>query len=148
MKPFYLIFLAFLMIFSCTNRKKVPSGILQQEAIKNIMWDLARADQFVSEFVSKDSALDPKQERLRLYGEVFALHKTTKEKFEKSVSFYESRPDLLKIVMDSLNAKGRRAEQESYKPKPILDTPAVVIDSIRPPLKKIHLKSDSLVKPQ
>ena len=92
--------------------------------MRKIMWDLMRADAFVNDFVMKDSTRDRKRESMILYEKIFGIHSTTEESFKKSLSFYESRPDLLKVITDSLRSDEKRVQsyQEYKKPQPI-DTP-------------------------
>ena len=56
---------------------------------------------------------------MKLYKEVFTIHHTTKDEFNKSYQFYLSRPDLSKSLFDSLSAYANRQRNEMYKPKPI-----------------------------
>lgn len=147
-KPLLLIWLL-AGLFSCVNKDKAPAGILSQEKMKGIFYDLARSDQFVADFVSKDSTLDQKQESLRLYEEVFALHGVKREEFRKSFDYYRAHPDMLKTIMDSLNTIARKKEQEAYQtqvskpdePKPF--TP-VAPDTAKPRIKPIKKRLDSL----
>jgi len=87
---------------------------------------MIQADQFSKQFIARDSVkkknLD--SETMKLYNEVFQIHHITKDEFQKSYQFYISRPDMLKIVFDSLAAQGNRRMQEIYRP-------------VTPPVKKI-----------
>jgi len=113
-----LFLVSMLAISGCVNRDRVPNQYIQPEKMRNLMWDLARVDQFASDFVLRDTNLKREVEAAKLYEIVFALHKVSREEFRSSLVFYESRPDLLKKVMDSLNATARRMEQETYEPTP------------------------------
>ena len=104
-------FLFFILVFSlvdCINDKKVPGEIIPQEKMRRMMWDLMRADAYVSEFILKDSTKNQKTESVILYEQIFRMHSTTREEFEKSLVFYESRPDLLKPITDSLRVEEKR----------------------------------------
>ncbi|MBN8667214.1 MAG: DUF4296 domain-containing protein [Chitinophagales bacterium] len=151
MKPLFLLFITILTgLGACVNKDKLPDDILSQEKMKLVLWDLARSDQFVTDFVSKDSNLNKKQESLRLYEEVFALHQIKREEFRKSLDYYRMHPDLLRVVMDSLNTMARRKEQEAYKIEEDTTTkPATspVPDSTRFRTKSIRKKLDSLSLP-
>ena len=71
-----------------------------------ILWDMLNADEFVSGYVlPKNPALDRKQESIKLYEQIFRIHQTNREEFQKSFSFYRAHPALLKAVLDSINAK-------------------------------------------
>ena len=91
--------------------------------MRKIMWDLMRADAFVTEFVMKDSTRDRKTESAILYEKVFAIHSTTQETFKKSMTFYESRPDLFKVITDSLRSDEKSVQNyQEYKRPQQADT--------------------------
>ena len=48
------------------------------------MWDMACADEWYVEKYSKDSTLKKNKENIRLYEQVFATHKISKEQFYSS----------------------------------------------------------------
>ena len=105
------IILSLLIIFSissCIHDNKIPNGIIPQDEMRKMMWDMMRADAYVADFVMKDSTLDKKNESIILYEKIFTIHATTKEAFQKSIAFYESRPDLLKTITDSLRSDERK----------------------------------------
>jgi len=108
----------------CITDKKIPKGILSQNEMRKIMWDLMRADAYVTDFIMKDSTRkhDQKAESTLLYEQVFDIHSTTKETFIKSRDFYESRPDLLKVITDSLRSDERKVQQYQNHKKPQPDT--------------------------
>lgn len=88
------------------------------------MWDLMRADAYVADFIMKDSTKDLKTESAILYEKVFDIHSTTQEEFKESLTFYESRPDLLKVITDSLRSDEKKVQNyENYKrPRQTIDT--------------------------
>jgi len=87
------------------------------------MWDLIRADVYVSDFLSKDSTINREESRLKMYEQVYRLHSTNKESFRKSLVFYQSRPDLLKVITDSLRVDERKSNEElNIRSKAPVDT--------------------------
>jgi len=66
------------------------------------MWDMIRADQWVSDQLIKDSSKNKKEESIKLYEQVFHIHGITKDDFKKSLDYYSSRPDLFRPIIDSL----------------------------------------------
>ena len=108
----------------CTRDKRIPKGILSQNEMRKIMWDLMRADAYVADFIMKDTTRkhDQKAESALLYEQVFDMHSTTKEIFIKSRNFYESRPDLLKVITDSLRSDERKVQQKPTYKIPQKDT--------------------------
>jgi hypothetical protein len=104
----------------CSDKNSVPGGILSQDKMEKVMWDMAQADQYAALYLVKDSAhIDRKAETLRLYAEVFRLHQVTPEEFRKSYRYYLSRPELNQLLFDSVIARGVRARTEMYdRPSP------------------------------
>ena len=122
MRCFLFIFLSIIM-FGCVRNDRVPKNIISQNDMRKIMWDLMRADAYVSDFIMKDSTRDKKTESALLYEKIFAIHSTTQEAFKKSMAFYETRPDLLKVITDSLRSDEKRVETyQDYKKPQRLDT--------------------------
>ena len=102
----------FFLLFGCTEKPKVPKGIISQNEMRKLMWDLMRADAYVSDFVMKDTSRNQKTESIILYEQIFNMHSTTREAFKKSLAFYEEHPDLLKTITDSLRADERKAQEQ------------------------------------
>lgn len=121
MRIFYLLF-SVVILSSCGGKNKIPSGVLKQKEMKLVMWDMIKADEFVRNFVARDSSKNKKEESIKLYEEIFSLHKTNKETFDKSLHFYQAHPDLYMGIIDSLNTMQRQIQDEIYKsesqPKP------------------------------
>ena len=120
---FFLFIILIFLNFGCIRDNKVPRDIIPQNQMRNIMWDLMRADAYVTDFVMKDSTCDKKAESAKLYEKIFDIHATTRETFKKSLTFYQSRPDLFKVISDSLRVDEKNSQQypEGKKPK-IIDT--------------------------
>ncbi|HVY76132.1 MAG TPA: DUF4296 domain-containing protein [Puia sp.] len=113
---------------SCTNRDAVPSDIIQPDSMQVILRQVIVADQFATQFLLKDSAhkdsthRNVKAETLQLYETIFRLHHTSRQEFNKSLAFYNSRPDLQRKLFDSLSAYETRHRDELYKP--VVSAPA------------------------
>jgi hypothetical protein len=89
------------ILFSC-GKKEEKTDVLSQNKMREVMWDMIRADQWVSDLLIKDSSKNKKEESIKLYEEVFHIHRITKDEFKKSLDYYSSRPDLFRPVIDSL----------------------------------------------
>ena len=99
--------IALLLFFSCKQKTKVPDNILPVDKMEKVLMDMMLADEFYNQ-KQIDSATIDSFSRTNLYKAVFTLHKTNKEEFRKSLNFYESHPDLLKTVFDSLHSKANK----------------------------------------
>ncbi len=119
MRQWYYLFFFWLIIASCKSNK-TNSGIIPMLKMEMILTDLMKADQFISDFrVPHDTAMDRDTESIKMYQKIFALHDINKEQFEKSLVYYQSRPDLLKIIMDSISKPTVIVPEE---PTPMKDT--------------------------
>src|SRR5450432_686880 len=113
----FLCLLFFVFIISCTNKNSIPSGIIPKNEMQKVLWDMIQADQFSKQFILKDSAKkNVSAETMKLYDQVFQIHHITKDEFQKSYQFYIGHPDILKILLDTLSAKGNRRREEIYQP--------------------------------
>lgn len=97
----FLCFLLPVLLIAC-GKKEQKADVLSPNKMRDVMWDMIRADQYVSDLLFKDSTLKKKNESIKLYEEVFHIHKTTRDEFKKSLDYYSSRPDLFRPIIDSL----------------------------------------------
>lgn len=117
MKQLFSVFIICLFFICCSDKEKKDSSILPGKKMTEVMWDLMRADQFVQDFVMKDSAKNKKEESVKLYEEIFRIHHVTADQFKKSHAYYQANPILFRPIIDSLSKKQNAAD---YMPKRIL----------------------------
>lgn len=130
-----IFFFCLLFIFSCSAKQEIPKDILPQVKMEAVLWDILRADEFVSNFGRKDTTRTTKEKSIYLYEEIFRIHKTNKLQFEKSVDFYNLHPDLFKTIVDSLEKRKANVSNEYYKPSQLSDSLRTKIRHA-PPVKK------------
>ena len=100
---FSFILLSSILILSCRSEKQ-REGILPEKKMRVVLWDMTRADQFLTDFVfSRDTSLNKLDESLKMYNRIFAIHQVTKEEFRQSFQYYREHPDLLKSLLDSVS---------------------------------------------
>ncbi|WP_315817577.1 DUF4296 domain-containing protein [Paraflavitalea speifideaquila] len=118
-----------ILFVACTNKNKIPKDVVPQEQMEKVMWDMIQADRFSSQFLERDSAArkNIKIETLQLYERVFQIHKITKDEFVHSFEFYLSRPDINRVLFDTLAARANRRRADVYTNP---DAPQVV-DSVK-----------------
>jgi len=105
MKAFVAILVTGGIFFSCSHKEKKAPGILPENKMRTVMWDMIRADQYATDFIIKDSLHTKKDTSLALYAEIFRIHKISAGQFKKSLDYYGSRPDFLRPLLDSLAKK-------------------------------------------
>ncbi|MFT3825263.1 MAG: DUF4296 domain-containing protein [Chitinophagaceae bacterium] len=97
------------LFVACSDKDRIPGDVLSQDEMGKVMWDMIQADRFSAQFLMKDSVKrDIKPEMFTLYDQVFQLHKISREEFTKSYRFYVSRPDIARVMFDSLVTKVSR----------------------------------------
>jgi hypothetical protein len=122
-------FLVLAFLLGCSDKDKVPSGIIPRDQMSSILWDMVQADQYSDAYLVKDSThINVKTETMRLYLKVFQLHRISLEEFRKSMRFYLEHPDLTRSLFDTVINKGNRQRAESFKN----NTPAHPLKSDHP----------------
>ncbi|MDI9363636.1 MAG: DUF4296 domain-containing protein [Flavobacterium sp.] len=113
MKATVCAIITFLLFAACNNKPNAnkPLGINQ---MKTILWDIENADIWFNQIPLTDSVHKTQQMNIQLYEQVFASHNITKQQFYNSYQYYQTRPDKMKILMDSVVAYGERVKA-SYK---------------------------------
>ena len=108
----------FAFFTSCSNKNHIPSNIIDQESMGKILFDLALAEEFAMSFVAKDAKSDKDSAIAIEVEKVMKIHHISQEEFRKSYEFYKRRPDLLKIIVDTVHARSLRGREKLYKGRP------------------------------
>jgi hypothetical protein len=108
-------------IVSCSDKDKIPAGVLPKDQMESVLWDMIQAERFTAGFMA-DSAQKAKAENFKLYAQIFSLHHISKEEFIKSYKFYLTRPDISREMFDSLNTRANRRREDMYKPQTPVDS--------------------------
>lgn len=111
-----LFFFGLLVLNSCRNKEKTPSGVLKPDQMQAVLWDVIKAEVFTTEFIKKDSAKNAVEENLKLQQKIFAIHHTSKDIFYKSYDYYKTNTPVLKIMLDSMIAQAGRNNNLKIKP--------------------------------
>lgn len=126
-----LLIIAILFFAGCKNKKAIPDNILPQDKMQAVIWDMMRADQFLTDYVlNKDTALKKQTESIKLYQQILAINKVSKEEFERSFYYYKTHPLLLKVIMDSIANTAPEVVTDTSKNTLQKDSLKKTIDSI------------------
>lgn len=123
MPIFFLGFL--LLLLSCTGKPSVPDGVLAEDKMVRVLFDVIRADELVDLYTINDSLYRLAARRRAVYDTIFHLHALSNETFQKSMRYYQDHPVLLKEVLDSVQ---QRIETDTIRKK--VDTTAKPLKSI------------------
>lgn len=94
-----------LLLASCKGKDKLPAGILPQDKMVEVTWDMMRTGEFLNSYVFTKPNVDRSAEAQLWYDKVYAMHHTTREQYDKSYAYYREHTDLMKAVMDSISKK-------------------------------------------
>ena len=108
---FSVITVIILLASGCRSASKPLLGI---DSMKVVMWDMLRADELYTRMTLKDSLAKGRREDIRLYEEVFAVHKITRGYFDSSYKYFAAHPVQYKILIDSLDAFATRERSKVF----------------------------------
>lgn len=111
-------------ILACSDRDKVPKGILPKQKMQEVIWDILRAGELLEGYVFKDTTPNKTNMALQWYDSIYALHHISKADFDRSYDYYRTHPELMKVILDSLSKK--------TVPPEIVDSAQVKPDSAKP----------------
>lgn len=131
-----LAFAFLVSVIGCNSGPNVPNGILPPKKMQHVMWDMILADGLIS--YSYDTMMRKPGKRQEIYGTVLRTHNLSQEEFRKSMQYYQNRPDLLKLVLDSLHQMSLRDTAQI-----ILDTPKLVVDTSKVAADSVRVSQDS-----
>ncbi len=141
MRQWVYLFFFCLLIIICKN-KAANKDVLPSFQMQEVLSDLMKADQFVTYFVAQsDTGIDKDVESIKLYQQIFDLHGITKLQFEESLFYYQTHPDLLKVIMDSIS---KQVVREPVQTTPAIDT-TLKKDSVQMVKDSIPISRDSLI---
>lgn len=92
----------------------IPRDVIPIDKMKFIMYDVLSAQEMAQSVVNAKDTTAVKNKTFELYEQVFAIHKITREDFDRSFKFYEAHPDKIKILFDSVTAFGTRKKTATY----------------------------------
>lgn len=141
----YVVAIICVLLAGCSDNKIIPPGIISQNKMETVLWQMMQTDEFFTNYVIKDSVKNNTAERTKLYQQVFTLNKITKEDFKKSYEFYIHNPQISRPMFDSLSARASRKRSEVYT-KPYLKKDSLQQDTSTAPLRKLlKLRRDTLI---
>ncbi|WP_018616184.1 DUF4296 domain-containing protein [Segetibacter koreensis] len=102
------IYICLTLIFIGCSHRPVPKEILPPDSMEKIVYDLLKVDEYINNYVSKDTTANIKMKRSIFYEQIFKLHSTTRKEFYTSYRYYQQHPDIQKTLFDSVSAKAAR----------------------------------------
>ena len=100
---------------ACISDNQVPSGLIQPEQMKSIVWDMIKAGEVAKYDTSLHKTDSLKDQATEMFQKVFAIHHTDREQFYKSYTYYLNHPDLNKALFDSVSSLANVERNLIYK---------------------------------
>lgn len=139
-----LITLFIALAAGCTDKARVPAGILPKDKMRDIMWDMMQVNEYARNYLSRDTSRNYKKERTVLYQQVFDLHEISRSEFKKSLDYYMSRPDLTQAIFDTLAARQARHREKEMRLKAVQDSIRIKRQEQRAKLIADSTRKDSI----
>ena len=110
-----------LLLFSCSSN--TPGHIIRMGQMRQILWQMNVADQVAEADTSRLARLHVKDSVTKMYGQILKDNKVSETDYKKSLDYYMSKPELMKQLVDTTAALGRKITDSfkvRYKPKPLI----------------------------
>lgn len=115
MRILSLLFYTAFFIISCSDKNKVPKGILPEDKMEAVLWSMISAGEFLNSYVLNKISVDKVAESSKIYGQVFQIHHITKAEFDKSYLYYREHPERMKTILDSLSKRPMYSVEQMQK---------------------------------
>ncbi|HEV7621069.1 MAG TPA: DUF4296 domain-containing protein [Flavisolibacter sp.] len=117
------VIIIILFAVACNKKEKIPEYVLSPLQMQQILIDGFRADEMAGYYMIQDTSYNGIAKRSMMYNTIFKVHHVTKEQFKKSLQYYESHPNMLKAVLDSMQIVTDSTIKHT-KPSPAKPSPA------------------------
>jgi hypothetical protein len=111
-----MVLISLVFYLTACSSGPVPKGIIHPDKMEKVVNDIIQVDEFINNFLIKDTALNIKNKRSELYEKVFLLNKTNRKEFFTSFKYYQQHPDKQKVLFDSLYNKLNQTKPDTPKP--------------------------------
>jgi hypothetical protein len=123
-----IVIILIFCVEGCRKSNDLPVGILKNDKMQAVLWDVILAEAYTTQYIKKDSLKNDSLENAKFQQEIFAIHNITKKEFYDSYQYYTIHAELMRTLLDSLTVKGEREKEKvlhgklptTNGPKPIL----------------------------
>lgn len=113
MKRYFGWYCLILLAVSCS--RNVPRNIIDQDKMQDVLTDVLLAEGFTENFLLLDTSKKRDEWLAGEYSKVMTIHQITQDQFRRSLDYYKSKPDVFKVIIDTVNQRGMRNRDESYQ---------------------------------
>lgn len=107
-----------ILVYACNNGKKVPAGVIGQEKMGVILFELAMAEGYLENYPFRDTTVNRDSMVKVEMDKVLAIHHVSQQEFRDSYKFYKSRPEIFKVMTDTVYYRAQRSPEKMYGKRP------------------------------
>jgi len=115
MRKGFILFITLIFLGIGCKTDTPPKNILAPEKMQSVLSDILLAESFAESYLAVDTTKKLKQLYAQELDKVMAVHKISQKEFRISMNYYKTRPDLLKVIMDTVNNRAIREKDKMFK---------------------------------
>lgn len=137
----------FIIVFIVACSEGRPSDVLPQEKMREVMWDMMKAGEFMEAYIlNRDTSIDKAAEAMAWNNKVYELHNITRAQFEKSYAYYKDHPAMMKQILDTLGK--RDLPSDSTNTAAVTDTSKLKDSAVKPPPAEDSIQAREAATPR
>jgi hypothetical protein len=114
----FFLLLAFQWLLSCNPYDRIPADVIGKEKMGRILFEIGMAEGHMETYYFSDSSRNRDSLLKTELEKVLTIHKVSQPEFTRSYAFYQSRPHILKEVVDSMQVHAQRNQQKIFLKRP------------------------------
>ena len=107
-----------LLLAACSGSGRVPGDVIPIERMGVILYDIGLSEAHMENYYFKDSTRDRDSMLVTELEKVLAIHGVSAQEFRESYAFYKSRPQIFKVMVDTLQSRAQRSQDKMYGKRP------------------------------
>lgn len=101
--------ISLLLFLSCESEDDIPENVIPKEKFMEILYDTEIIDALRSQYLGQNDSIDVMS--FERYNLVFQQHKISQPEFQNSFEFYQTKPQIMLEISDSIIARLIREEE-------------------------------------
>lgn len=110
----FMIMLGMFLLAACGGKDQLPEGVLGETRMRAVMKDVLLAESYAESLAMTDTVNTRDQIISKELSKVMAVHKISQNDFRRSLDFYKQRPDLFKVIIDSIQSEAKRNQERVF----------------------------------
>jgi hypothetical protein len=99
---------------ACNSVESIPAGVINQEKMGVILFELGMAEGYLENYRFKDTTVNKDSLVTIEMDKVLAVHKVSQQEFLFSYKYYKAHPDIFKVMTDTVYFRSQRSQEKMY----------------------------------